>query len=241
MYTIKTPYIIPYLFKDFIWKVHTPQKEVFLTFDDGPTEGVTDQVLDLLKVYHAKATFFCVGEQIEKNPQLFKRIVKEGHTIGNHTYSHLHGWYTPPNLYLEEIEKTSQLIEKLVGFRPVYFRPPYGKLSPSTKNKILKNYQIIMWDILSGDFDKNMSVEDCITNVLSTYQKGSIIVLHDSQKSGKKLLQILPDLLAFFHNNQFKMSNLPNTNLLKNEFFSLNFNFPLFSFINISRQNSVNN
>ncbi len=226
MYIIKTPNIIPYLFKDYIWKVNTQQKEIFLTFDDGPTEGVTDKVLDLLKIYQAKATFFCVGQQIEKNPELFKRIVNEGHTIGNHTYSHPHGWYYPPNLYLQEIEKTSQIIQNLVGFRPIYFRPPYGKFSPSTKNSILKNYKIVMWDILSGDFDKNMTSIDCLTSVLSSYQKGSIIVLHDSLKSGQKLLEILPQLLSFFSNNHFKMSSINSTRFQSNLKFNFSFHLP---------------
>lgn len=225
MYTIKTPNFIPFLFKDYIWKVDTAQKEIFLTFDDGPTEGVTDKVLDLLKIHQAKATFFCVGEQIEKYPELFKRIVREGHSIGNHTYSHQHGWYCPPNLYLEEIEKTSQIIENLVGFRPLYFRPPYGKFSPSTKNKILKQYKIVMWDILSGDFDQSMSSIDCMTSVLSAYEKGSIIVLHDSLKSGKKLLEVLPNLLSFFSNNHYVLSNIETAekNFSFNSLFNLDF------------------
>ena len=205
MYTVKTPFLIPFLFQDYLWKVNTSSKEVFLTFDDGPTKGVTDKVLDLLKFYEAKATFFCVGEQIEKNPNLLKRIVKEGHTVGNHTYTHPHGWYCAPKVYIEEIEKTSDIIQKYVGFRPKLFRPPYGKFSPSTKKHIMKNYQIVMWDVLSGDFDEKMSTVDCITSVLSKYDKGSIIVLHDSKKSGQKLLEVLPDLLAYFFNNQIKM------------------------------------
>ncbi len=228
MYRIKTPDFIPLIFKDLIWKIPTKQKEIFLTFDDGPTEGITDKVLDLLKQYQARATFFCVGEQIEKNPSLFKRIVNDGHTIGNHTYRHPHGWYCPPKLYLEEIEKTSQIINQLVGFRPLYFRPPYGKFSPSTRRYILNQYHMVMWDILSGDFDTKMTAEDCITNVLANYQKGSIVVLHDSQKNGKKLLEILPCLLSYFANNQIKMSSIHVQN---NIFVNLSSSLPL-SFAN---------
>ena len=215
MYPIKTPNIITYFFQDYWWKLLTHHKEIYLTFDDGPTPEVTDEVLSLLKIYRAQATFFCVGQQIEKYPLLFKKIVQEGHTIGNHTYTHLHGWYAPPKLYIEEIEKTSAIIQKLVGYKPRFFRPPYGKFSPSVKKYIQKKYQIVMWDVLSGDFDPQTTPEDCITNVLSTFDKGSIIVLHDSLKVGKKLLDILPTLLSFFANNHYKMLSLDQTYIYK--------------------------
>lgn len=201
------------LFQDYCWKVPSRQFDIYLTFDDGPTPGVTEPILDWLDRYNYKATFFCVGQQIEKHPDVFLEIVRAGHTIGNHTYTHLHGWYCSPEKYLQEIEQTSQLIEQLAGFRPKVFRPPYGKFSPSVTPKILKNYRIIMWDILAGDFDPSLQARNCIQYILKYYQQGSIIVLHDSLKCKSKVLRIVPEVLQYFHNQNFRLLALNDDNL----------------------------
>ncbi len=208
MYVVKTPSFIPLFFPHCTWKIPVEDNSVFLTFDDGPTPGVTDWILDQLKIYGAKATFFCVGNQVSKFPFLLKRIFDEGHTIGNHTYTHLHGWKSNKDSYIYEIKKTNEIIEKVLGFQPQYFRPPYGKFSRTMRDAILETHKIIMWDVLAGDFDSQLSSDNCILNVLSTFEKGSIIVLHDSLKCKDKIKNILPPLLSFFHNSKFKMSSI---------------------------------
>lgn len=208
MYTIKTPKFIPMLFPFYAWRIKPMEGGVYITFDDGPTPGITDWVLDQLKKYKAKATFFCVGNQIKQNPELFKRIYYEGHSIGNHTLSHVHGWYTTREQYLSEIEETSNIIVDLLGFKPKLFRPPYGKFSPATREAILSDYQVIMWDVLTGDFDPKMTAEACVLNTISSFEPGSIIVFHDSLKCSDKLKSILPSVLSFFYNNNFSMHSI---------------------------------
>jgi len=148
-------------------------------------------VLDTLKKFHAKATFFCVGENIIKHPEIFKRIASEGHSLGNHTHNHLNSWKCKPEVYLENIKKCDALIKSKL------FRPPYGKITRKLlKNNYLKNnYKIIFWDILSYDFDKTISPEKCLKNVLKHYKPGSVVVFHDNIKAEKNLKYALPLVL----------------------------------------------
>ncbi len=193
-YLVKTPNMIPKLFRNHIWCFPTKKKVLYLTFDDGPTPEITEWVLDTLKQYNAKATFFCIGKNIEQNPKIFQKIIEQGHAIGNHTYNHEKGWETANIEYLDSILKTEKLIQK-----SKIFRPPYGKIKPSqTKLLIEHNYKVIMWSVLSGDFDSEITSEKCLNNVLKNTEKGSVIVFHDSIKAFEKLQIVLPQILAYF-------------------------------------------
>lgn len=189
MYPIKTPRIAQYIFNDVIWQADPKGNKVYLTFDDGPQKGVTDIALDLLKEHNAKASFFCVGARVEENPELFDRIKKEGHRIGNHSYSHPNGWKTGNTKYLADVEKARTAIDSEL------FRPPYGKLSLFQYRQLKKKYKIVMWDIIAGDFDDRYSKVDCYNNISRHIRPGSIIVLHDNIRFKDKMIYCLERLL----------------------------------------------
>jgi len=195
---------------------------VYLTFDDGPTPQATPWVLDLLKEYQAKATFFCIGDNIKKHPNIFRRLISEGHSVGNHTYHHLNGWRTKTEAYIDNCEKFNEILNcytELVeatyqNDKPEIqnqkstiknlFRPPFGKLTTKQSNILQKKgYKIIMWDVLSADFDLNISKEKCLKNVLKNLQQGSIVVFHDSLKSEEKLSYVLPKVLEYIKNEGY--------------------------------------
>ena len=191
-----------WIYPSLLWEIKTSRKELFLTFDDGPDPEVTEWVLDELKKYNAKATFFCVGKNVKTNPKIFERILKEGHTVGNHTYDHLNGWKTDLSKYITNIKKCGNL------FGTKYFRPPYGKITRKQIRKVPSRYKTVMWTLLSGDFDKNLTAEQCVFNVIQFSKKGSIIVFHDSPKSWEKLKHILPKVLNHFKNVGYEFSEL---------------------------------
>ena len=201
MYLVKTPPFVQFLFKRLIWRF-VDTKKVYLTFDDGPVPEATPWVLDVLKEADIKATFFCVGENVKKYPEIYQRILDDGHTVGNHTYNHLNAWKTKSNEYLNNIGLASDEIDSKL------FRPPYGKLSPKLSKKIEADYDIIMWDILSGDFDSNISAEKCLTNVTAKAREGSIIVFHDSVKAIDKLKFVLPKVIEFFKSQEIEMAKI---------------------------------
>ncbi len=197
LYFIKTPRVLKRLFAKYTWSFFSTQKEIYLTFDDGPIPEVTEFVLNQLKQYNAKATFFCIGDNIRKHPAIFSRIVKEGHSVGNHTFHHLNGWKSNTVAYLKNINNCEKLL--LPYQKTKLFRPPYGKIkSTQAKQLLSKGYKIIMWDVLSADFDTNITKEKCLQNVLSNVQNGSIIVFHDSIKASDKLYYTLPKVLKEF-------------------------------------------
>lgn len=205
-YWIKTNWIIKKIFSNYIWDVSNTAKTVYLTFDDGPIPEVTSWVLEQLKKYNLKATFFCIGENIEKHPEIFKKVISEGHSIGNHTFNHLNGWKTSTEAYIENFRVCEEEIVKTVDYNPKYklFRPPYGKLKTAQSKAIRKlGYKIIMWDVLSADFDTTITKEKCLDNVLSNVKPGSIIIFHDSVKAFKNLEYVLPKTLAFLKENNF--------------------------------------
>lgn len=189
-YFVKTPKILHALYKDAVWFLPNANNTVFLTFDDGPIPGITDKCLDILAQYQVKATFFCVGQNAKNNPELINRIATDGHAIGNHTYNHLKGWKTANEEYLKNVSLCSQFVESKL------FRPPYGKAKRSQLRSLKDDYKIIMWDVLSGDFDPNVSVEKAIDNAVSKTESGSIIVMHDNEKCGEKMLDILPEVIG---------------------------------------------
>lgn len=193
MYLIRTPAIVQQLFPSFIWRSETSDKQLYLTFDDGPVPEVTPWVLDLLKEYDAHATFFCVGENVRKHPDIYERIRQEGHTVGNHTYNHISGWSHDPQVYLDNVSVCSKLVNSDL------FRPPYGRLGRKQARTLRgQQYRIVMWDVLSGDFDRDVYPEQCYHNVIENAKPGSIIVFHDSIKAEQNLRQALPRVLEFY-------------------------------------------
>jgi peptidoglycan-N-acetylglucosamine deacetylase len=202
MYLVKTPQVVQSLFSDFVWSIPTERKEIFLTFDDGPIPEVTPWVLDVLNDYGFKATFFCVGDNIRKFPEIYDRILDEGHAVGNHTFNHLNGWTTDQETYLENVKKCDGMVSSDL------FRPPYGKLRRSQSQVLKLIKTVVMWDVLSGDFDTSISNEKCLSNVMDNYSKGSIIVFHDSLKAEDKLRYVLPKFLEHLSANGFISKSL---------------------------------
>lgn len=192
MYLVKTPVLISKLMsKSLIWKIPTNEKIIYLTFDDGPIPYLTMEILSILADYQAKATFFCVGENVERYPQIVNRITDDGHLIGNHSYNHLSGWKTPMKDYINNVKKASKYIDSNL------FRPPYGQINYQQIKHLKDDYKIIMWSILSGDFDTQLSTEQCLFNVLQS-KPGDIVVFHDNEKSREKVIAVLPQFLDHF-------------------------------------------
>jgi peptidoglycan-N-acetylglucosamine deacetylase len=189
---IQPPYLIRKFFNDFIWRFSSDEKSLYLTFDDGPEPSVTPLILDFLKAYGAFATFFCVGENVKKYPEIYQRILVEGHSVGNHTYNHLNGWKTANENYFQNISGCENLINTNL------FRPPYGKLKHSQTKEIKKKYKIIMWDVLSRDYSLKTTPQECLNNVLKHGRNGSIILMHDSIKAEEKVIYSLPIILKHF-------------------------------------------
>lgn len=188
-YAVKTPKLLTYLFSSLIWKIPNDNKTVYLTFDDGPTEKVTRKILEVLKNEKVKASFFCVGKNVEKYPDLFACIKAEGHAVGNHTNTHLNGWKTNKKQYLDDVEEANKLIKSNL------FRPPYGKLNWRSKRDLQRKYKIVMWDVAGGDFDQYLSIKDVVKNIINNVNPGSIVVLHDNQKFMAKTVEALPIII----------------------------------------------
>jgi len=220
LYFVKTPQVIKRIFANLTWDVPTDEKVLYLTFDDGPTTEITHWVLSELDKHKAKATFFCIGKNVINHPSIFQDIIKKGHAIGNHTHNHLNGWKKTSNVYIENINKAQQTIATEIEKNPQVFpqskiscqkyliknlfRPPYGKIKNSVAKKLLKKgYKIIMWDVLSGDFDQSLTREKCLNNVLNNASKGSIVVFHDSVKAFDNLKFVLPKVLDHFSEKGF--------------------------------------
>lgn len=189
----KIPFLFPLLFPKQLWSVSHTNKKVYLTFDDGPIPEVTEWVLAVLERYRIKATFFCIGDNIEKHPDIFQKIIRAKHQIGNHTHHHVNGWKTETKKYIEEVVQCTEKIEKHTGIPQHLFRPPYGKIKPSQVRFLLKKkYKIVMWTVLSKDYDVKTTPQQCLQNAVRHSQAGSIIVFHDSLKAWKNLKYALP-------------------------------------------------
>ena len=201
---VKTNKWIKKVFNNLVWDIPNSDKKIYLTFDDGPIPEVTEWVLDILKSEEIKATFFCIGDNIKKHPEVYKRILAEGHQTGNHTFNHLNGWKTETNHYIENLKLCETEYLKLNTEHSFLFRPPYGKIKPSQSKAIRQfGYKIIMWDVLSYDFDQSISVEKCLENVISNTEQGSIIVFHDSLKAEKNLKYALPKAIQILKDKGF--------------------------------------
>ncbi|WP_158845671.1 polysaccharide deacetylase family protein [Algibacter sp. L1A34] len=213
---VKTPFVVKKMFPNYIWDIATNKKIIYLTFDDGPTLEITNWTLDTLKKYNAKATFFCIGNNIEKNPEIFKDIIKHGHAIGNHTQNHAKGWKTSTVDYLSDVEQAEQNIQKekpqqhtSTSKSVKLFRPPYGKIRSNQGKQIINlGYKIIMWDILSFDWEHKISKETCFKNVISKTKNGSIVVFHDSVKASRNMQYTLPKVLKHFSEQGFIFKSL---------------------------------
>ena len=204
-YLVKTPRLLKAMYTQCIWHINDHANSVYITFDDGPHPTVTPFVLDQLATFNAKATFFCIGKNVVENPTIFQQIISLGHAIGNHTHNHLNGWKTPNTHYFRNIKTAAKHIHSNI------FRPPYGRITYSQAIGIEKMYpdmKIIMWDVLSGDFDTDLSPEDCLDNVISTVKAGSIIVFHDSQKAWERLEYVLPRFLKYCQEKGWNMKRL---------------------------------
>lgn len=192
-YSIKMPSVVQRIFSSYIWRFSSVPKSIYLTFDDGPTPEVTEFVLKQLKEYKAKATFFCIGKNVKSHHKIYEEILKNGHSVGNHTFNHLNGFKTSHKEYLENVKHAAAHIHSNL------FRPPYGKLRSSQGKALLKEgYKIIMWDVLSADWDAKVSPERSLQYVLDNTRNGSIIVMHDSLKAKEKIYFSLPKVLAHF-------------------------------------------
>lgn len=188
-YFTKTPAFLKSLYKSCIWNFSPDVPTVYLTFDDGPHPKATPFVLEQLKKYNAKATFFCIGKNVVEHPEIYQQILLDGHAVGNHTHNHVNGWKTGTETYLTNIKEAAKYI------RSNLFRPPYGRISPFQIKQLKDDYKIIMWDILSADFDTSINGEACLQNVVFKLQPGSIVVFHDSEKAWDRLSYALPRVL----------------------------------------------
>lgn len=186
--------MLTWLSPSLTWRIKTREKNLYLTFDDGPVPGPTEFVLDLLKKENIKATFFCIGHNVERHPAIFERIVNEGHGVGNHTYDHVDGWKVSVSDYEREIKRCGDIVNAPGGIGRPLFRPPFGRLTPA-KIRAIKNYRIVMWDVLTYDFDNSLPQEECLDGSLNAVRPGSIIVFHDSYKAEVNMTYALPRFL----------------------------------------------
>jgi peptidoglycan/xylan/chitin deacetylase (PgdA/CDA1 family) len=193
----RTPFFLPWLYPSLIWRVPTQGKDLYLTFDDGPVPGPTEFVLDTLEKFGAKATFFCIGENIKKHPVVFRKILEARHTIGNHTFNHLNGWKSKTDDYKQNFLLCQNEIAKHGQTPTTLFRPPYGRISRD-QIRTLSDLNIVMWDVLAVDYDKSLAQEKCLRNTISATRSGSIIVFHDSYKAERNLKFVLPRLIEHF-------------------------------------------
>ena len=205
MYLVKSPLLLKWYYPTLTWHKARAEKAIYLTFDDGPIPDVTEFVLKTLRSHQVKATFFCIGDNIRKHPALFQQLLDEGHRLGNHTFNHLKGWKTEDQTYIDNFELCQDLTQSNL------FRPPYGRIKKSQAKAIKARYpemEIIMWDVLSGDFDLKLSPESCYQNVSKHVENGSIIVFHDSLKAFERLEYALPKTIAFLKKEGYEFRTL---------------------------------
>lgn len=207
MYLIKTPQAMKRIASDLLWSFDRVDNEVFLTFDDGPTPEITYKILDILDAFDAKATFFCVGKNAASLPRQYSEIQARGHSTGNHTWSHMNGWKNKDFSYFRNIIRCDKTV------RSPLFRPPYGRIKPAQIKALKRRYSLIMWDVLSGDWDQAISPETCLQNVVNNTRPGSIVVFHDSLKAEKNMLYALPKSLEILQKRGFVFSGIPEVRL----------------------------
>ena len=205
VYLVRTPSVVQRLFPAYTWRGRhgVDRPRVYLTFDDGPIPAVTPWVLEVLAAFGARATFFCVGENAERYPGLLADVRAAGHALGNHTHNHLSGWGTERTPYVANVRRCGEAIDSPL------FRPPYGRLRPSQADDLRsRDYRIVMWDVLSGDFDADLAPADCLANVVDNVRPGSIVVFHDSLKAERNLRYALPRTLAHLAGEGYEFAAL---------------------------------
>jgi len=208
-YPIRTPELARWLMPERLIRLSAAEPTLYLTFDDGPAPGITDWLLDCLADHQALATFFCVGANVKHYPELVRRAHAAGHALGNHTYTHLNGWYARRSRYLNEVALTDRVMERSLGEVPQLFRPPYGKLRYRLLKDLQRTHKVVLWDLLPGDFDASVSAETLLERSLRLSRPGSIIVLHDSYKSAPRVKAMLPSVLRTWTDAGYRLASLP--------------------------------
>ncbi|GAA4456642.1 polysaccharide deacetylase family protein [Nibrella saemangeumensis] len=201
----KSNFILRRIYPEFLWRLDDPQPTIYLTFDDGPIPDITEFVLEQLDKYAAQATFFCIGDNVRKHIDIYYKVIEAGHAIGNHTYNHLNGWKTGDDTYLENVSKAQRELRVETSL----FRPPYGRIRRSQALDLLDTYSIVMWDVLSGDFDPSLPPETCLRKTIQYTEPGSIVVFHDSVKAWPNMRYALPRMLAHFAKRGFEFRAVP--------------------------------
>lgn len=202
----RTPFFLPLIYPSLTWRIPSRENELYLTFDDGPVNGPTDFVLEQLKSFNIKATFFCIGDNVRKHPEVFRKIIADGHSIGNHTFNHVNGWKTPTSIYTENVRRFDEQVNEH-SVSSLLFRPPYGKIT-FRQISALRDYRIIMWDVLSKDYSNNIKPDQCLKNTIAASRPGSVIVFHDSFKAEKNLLYTLPRFINHFKEKNYAFKPL---------------------------------
>lgn len=203
MYLAKTPEAVKPFAADLVWNFSRTEKSIYLTFDDGPTPGVTEKVLEILSRFNARATFFCIGGNVRTNPDLFMQIQESGHSVGNHTWNHMNGWKFSNYSYFRNILECAEWVPSKL------FRPPYGRITRPQVKTLKKRFSIVMWDVLSGDWKQDLNPEKCLLNVISNGRQGSIVVFHDSLKAEKNMLFALPRTLEHYAKLGYEFKAIP--------------------------------
>ena len=207
MFLPYTPRLLQALLPAYTWRAAGFEPTIYLTFDDGPIPEVTPWVLDTLRAHGAKATFFCVGENAEQHSDVFQQVLAEGHSVGNHTFNHLNGWHTPTLAYAHNVRRCARAVPSRL------FRPPYGKLLPQQSAWLRRHFQIVMWDVLSGDYDTRFSPQQCLRHVTRHARPGSIVLMHDSLKAERNLRYVLPAALQFFGEKGWRVGMMNDARL----------------------------
>lgn len=205
LYLTTASWLLRLVYPDCVWRMPGKEKKIYLTFDDGPHPEATPFILEQLRRYNARATFFCIGKNVTQYPELYNRILAEGHRTANHTYNHLNGWKTPDKQYFDDILKTAKLVDSHL------FRPPYGRITRFQLAQLSKpalQMTPIMWTVLSGDFDRKISGEKCVSNVIHAAKPGAIIVFHDSEKAFPHVTFALPRVLQYLTENGYMMEKI---------------------------------
>ena len=196
------------LFTRYVWRLKTSDKKIYLTFDDGPIPQVTDWVLEQLRLYNAKATFFVVGDNVRRNPEIFQKILTEGHSVGNHTQNHIKGWKNETDTYLANFQECEKSISDLKRSASNLFRPPYGQIRRSQASEILKTHKILMWSVLTRDYEANLSERKCLNRAIRQTREGSIVLFHDSLKAQNNLYYVLPRFLEHFSKKGYEFCTI---------------------------------
>ena len=196
---IERPFILLKSYdKGALWRIKSDEKTVYVTFDDGPDPDVTPKVLDILDQYGVKATFFCVGDNVHKHPEVFEDILRRGHRLGNHTYNHIKGFDTSTGFYMRNVAKADELIHSDL------VRPPYGRIKPSQFRELKKKYRVVFWDVVTRDYNQRLSPNDVFRIIHWYCRSGSIVVFHDSKKAQKNMLAVLPRAIEFWQKKNYK-------------------------------------